>query len=129
MCVPAVGSVLSPARAMDFALEVAIAILVIGGHMIAAISFRIRYGAAMKCEICNVFLNGQEQFDRRLRGGTHYKRLKKRKRQAERDVQSYEILMNDILRKKARRREDQGLPCITQPLCQPSSTRPCCVSD
>ena len=59
MCVPAVGSVLSPARAMDFALEVAIAILVIGGHMIAAISFRIRYGAAMKCEICNVFLNGR----------------------------------------------------------------------
>ena len=85
---------------MDFALEVAIAILVIGGHMIAAISFRIRYGAAMKCEICNVFLNGQEQFDRHLRGGTHYKGLKKRKRQAERDVQSYEILMNDILRKK-----------------------------
>lgn len=114
---------------MDFALEVAIAILVIGGHMIAAISFRIRYGAAMKCEICNVFLNGQEQFDRHLRGGTHYKGLKKRKRQAERDVQSYEILMNDILRKKARRCEDQDLPCITQPLCQPSSTRPCCVSE
>ena len=108
---------------MDFALEVAIAILVIGGHMIAAISFRIRYGAAMKCEICNVFLNGQEQFDRHLRGGTHYKGLKKRKRQAERDVQSYEILMNDMLRKKAARRcEDQDLPCITQPFCQPSST-------
>ena len=122
MCVPAVGSVLSPARAMDFALEVAIAILVIGGHMITAFSFRIRYGAAMKCEICNVFLNGPEQSDRHLRGGTHYKRLKKRKRQAERDVQSYEILMNDILRKKARRCEDQDLPCITQPFCQPSST-------
>ena len=121
--VPAVGSVLSPARAMDFALEVAIAILVIGGHMIAAISLRIRYGAAMKCEVCNVFLNGPEQFDRHLRGGTHYKGLKKRKRQAERDVQSYEILMNDMLRKKAARRcEDQDLPCITQPFCQPSST-------
>ena len=55
MRVPAVGSVLSPARAMDFALEVAIAILVIGGHMIAAISFRIRYGAAMNMQSAMCF--------------------------------------------------------------------------
>ena len=97
---------------MDFALEVTIAILVIGGHFIAALSFRIRCGAPIKCEICNKFLNGRDQWDLHQKSYPHYKMLKKRKRQLERDRQAFEELMISL--KRARRceapREDKDLP-------------------
>ena len=92
-----------------FALEIAMASIVIVGHAIGWIRFRMKYGRPIKCDICNLWLNGREQWERHQKGYKHHKhmrRLKRARQQAEQVARQGVESESDERPAKRRRCED-----------------------